>query len=101
MKTLKTTIAIMLMALIGLTTMSCKDGEKENSTSSVKVNSNTQTNTAEQILTDYMSLKDALVATDEKAAAEAGKNLENTLQDFNVEDRKSTRLNSSHVAISY
>jgi len=57
--------------------MSCKGSKEENS--------NTQSNTAEQILTDYMSLKDALVATDEKAAAEAGKNLENTLQDFNVD----------------
>src|SRR5699024_12597967 len=36
------------------------------------------------ILADYMTLKDALVATDESASAKAGKQLENTLKSFDV-----------------
>ena len=43
-----------------------------------------QNSEAKQILANYMVLKDALVETDEKAAANAGKKLETTLKSFNV-----------------
>lgn len=90
----KVTTTIMLMAFVGLTTMSCKDGNKENTAGTVpsEVNtpiatndSKTQNPEAERVLADYMTLKNALVETDEKAAADAGKILENTLNAFNVD----------------
>lgn len=90
----KVTTTIMLMAFVGLTTMSCKDGNKENTAGTVpsEVNtpiatndSKTQNPEAERVLADYMTLKNALVETDEKAAADAGKILENTLNAFYVD----------------
>lgn len=99
------TTAIMAMAFLSLTAMSCKDGKKENSeeatmhaemnqeeamnhdemdASNTMMDSNTQNSQSKQVLADYMSLKDALVATDEKAAANAGKKLESTLKNFDV-----------------
>ena len=48
-----------------------------------------QNSEAKQVLADYMVLKDALVETDEKAAATAGKRLENTLKSFKVESYSS------------
>ena len=44
-----------------------------------------QNSEAKQVLANYMVLKDALVETDEKAAANAGKILESTLKGFKVE----------------
>ena len=53
-------------------------------TSNNMVNTNMQNSDAKQVLADYMVLKDALVATNQKDAAKAGKKLENTLKGFNV-----------------
>src|SRR5690554_2546135 len=99
----KATTAIMIMAITSLTAMSCADSQKgdskdttlsERSTSDdTETASSIQNEGAKQVLADYMSLKDALVDTDEKAAANAGKKLENTLENFksdsyNSEDQK-------------
>jgi hypothetical protein len=89
---------IMLMAFVSLTTMSCQGGNKENLADAThsemdasEMNASNATNDSkahnsvtEQILADYMTLKNALVATDEKAAANAGKKLKNSLNDFKL-----------------
>lgn len=95
MKNLRVTTTIMAMAFVGLTAMSCKDGQKEDSTATMdsEVNqeqastskSNVQNPESQQVLADYMVLKDALVATDEKAAADAGKKLESTLKSIKLD----------------
>ncbi len=109
MKKVKVTTAILAMAFVSLTAMSCKDGKKENSedamhsemnqdemnhdegmnhdemtTSNDSMDSNDQTIDAKQVLADYMTLKDALVATNKDDAAKAGKKLESTLNGFDV-----------------
>src|SRR5690625_6718578 len=90
MKKVRLATTIMVIAFLSLTAMSCKDNKKQDSqdamhsgmnndkmnTSNDMMDANAQNSEAEKILADYMTLKDAL-------------------------DRKSTRLNSSHVAISY
>ncbi|SRR5690554_408057 len=110
MKNVKTTTAIMLMAFIGLTAMSCRDNKREDShhrmdsemmdnghhhnssmhhenmdESQDMMGSDAQSSQSKQVVADYMALKDALVATDEKASQKAGKKLENTLEGFNVD----------------
>ncbi len=109
MKKVKVTTAILAMAFVSLTAMSCKDGKKENSedamhselnhdemnhdegmnhdemtVSNDSMDSNAQTTDAKQVLADYMTLKEALVATNKDDAAKAGKKLENTLNGFDV-----------------
>lgn len=112
-KKVRLTTAIMAMAFISLTAMSCNEGKKGESneampsemsseeahhhdgadsamnhdsmdTSKDMMDSDMQNSDAKQVLTDYMVLKDALVATDEAAAAKAGNKLESTLKGFNV-----------------
>lgn len=98
MKKVRLTTTIMVMAFLSLTAMSCKDNKKQDSqdamhsgmnndkmnTSNDMMDANAQNSEAEKILADYMTLKDALVATDESASAKAGKQLENTLKSFDV-----------------
>lgn len=102
MKKTRVTTAIMAMAMIGLTAMSCNDGKTSKSTETTleKVHqseegsaamdhsdmaeSKVQNSDAQKVVADYMVLKDALVATDESAAAKAGKDLESSLKAFNV-----------------
>lgn len=98
MKNLKLTTAIMLMAFVSLSAVSCKDSKKDTSEdtmhsemeqetagdSNTMMESDTQNSQSKQVLADYMALKDALVATDEAASAKAGKKLENTLTAFNI-----------------
>jgi len=85
MKKAKSITVIMLMAFIGLTAMSCKDSKKEEATASKTMDTNSQKPGSKQILADYMTLKDALVATDESASQKAGKELEKTLEAFSVD----------------
>ncbi|WP_323028150.1 DUF3347 domain-containing protein [Gelidibacter japonicus] len=93
-----TTTTLMAMAFVGLTAMSCKDGKEDSSatteTEMIKLEpsastanneSKVQNPESEKVLADYMALKDALVETDEKAAAEAGKKLETTLKSFKLD----------------
>lgn len=123
MKKVRVTTAIMAMAFVSLTAMSCRDNKKgdgndsmhsemqeeghhDNSmmdhndsimdhdssmmdhnnmdTSNNMMDSASQTSDAKQVLADYMSLKDALVADNKDNAAAAGKKLESTLNGFNV-----------------
>ncbi len=112
MRNLKVTTTILAMAFLGFTA-SCKENKKEesnhdlhsemldnetsiNSESHMEINyneisapndegsSNVQNTQMGQVLSDYMALKDALVATNKDDAAKAGKNLESTLSGFNV-----------------
>ncbi|MBO3098384.1 DUF3347 domain-containing protein [Gelidibacter pelagius] len=95
MKNLRVTTTILAMAFVGLTAMSCKDGQKEDSSATMDSEvsqeqastskSNAQNPESQQVLADYMVLKDALVATDGKAAAEAGKKLESTLKSIKLD----------------
>ncbi len=110
MKRVRVTTAIMAMAFISLTAMSCKDSKKEDSddamdtemnhdgmnhddnmdgdnmgTSNDRMDSNTQSSDAKQIVADYMTVKDALVADSQEAAANAGKKLESTFEGFNMD----------------
>lgn len=109
MKKARVTTAILAMAFISLTAMSCKDGKKEDaqdemhsemneeghhddsamdndkmSASNDMMDSNAQTSDGKQILADYMMLKDALVATNKEDAANAGKKLLSTVSGFDV-----------------
>ncbi|EGV43398.1 DUF3347 domain-containing protein [Bizionia argentinensis JUB59] len=108
MKKVSITTAIFAMAFVSLTAMSCKDSEKEQSkaqdnytemnhdsadsgmnhdnmsASNDMMDSNTQSSDAKQVLADYMALKGALVATDEAAAAKAGRKIETSLKGFDV-----------------
>ncbi len=98
MRNLRVTTTVMVMAFVSLTAISCKDGKKEDSgatmgsevtqeetaTPIVVKDSKALNPESNQVVVDYMTLKDALVETDEKAAADAGKQLENTLKGFNV-----------------
>jgi len=97
MKNLRTT-TILAMAFISLTVMSCKESKKEVPTDTVKpemnhnnmnasddkMDSNTQNPDVKLVLADYMTLKDALVATNKEQSATAGKKLESSLSSFNV-----------------
>lgn len=89
---LKTTI--MLMAFVSLIAMSCNNSTNDDSADTVQSevsapnaakDSKADNPEAKRVLADYMLLKDALVETDEKAAAEAGKKLESTLKDLNLD----------------
>lgn len=97
MKNVRTT-TILAMAFISLTVMSCKDSKKEVPTDTVKsemnhnnknasdnmMTSKTQNPDVKLMLADYMTLKDALVATNKEESENAGKKLENSLNNFNV-----------------
>jgi Protein of unknown function (DUF3347) len=105
MKTVKFATAIMVMSFISVSAMSCKDTKKEtsdnishsemnhdnNNDDLVDMNSdsntmemNLQDSGAQKIVTDYMALKDALVATSKDEAAKGGKQLEASLRSFDV-----------------
>ena len=101
-----TTTTLMAMAFVGLTAMSCKDGKEDSSatteTEMIKLEpsastanneSKVQNPESEKVLADYMALKDALVETDEKAAAEAGKKLETTLKSFKLDSYSAEQQN--------
>lgn len=114
MKNLKITTAILTIAFISLTAMSCKDNKKEDAnndmhsemnhnnsdghhdsansemehkeieTTNKSAVSNSQNSDVKQLLAEYMLLKDALVATNNKDAAKAGTKLESSLNSFNL-----------------
>ena len=98
MKNLNVTTAILVMTYASLTAMSCNEQKKEmahddmqteikyNEMSAHKANltSYSQNPKATQMVADYMSLKDALVATNKEEASKAAKKLENSLSAFDV-----------------
>ncbi len=103
MKKVSVTTAIIAMAFVSLTAMSCKDGKNEqvdgDSQSEMEQEANTnamanddmemasndgQMTNSKQVIANYMTLKDALVATDQDAAAMAGNTMVNSLKGFDV-----------------
>lgn len=94
MKKVRVTTAILAMAFVGLTATSCDDSKKEAATdtqpetkaSEAAIVSNDQNDGASQVIADYMTLKDALVATDEAASAKAGQQLENSLKALTLDN---------------
>src|SRR5690554_117726 len=109
-KNLRVTTTIIAMAFLSLTIMSCRDTKKVDShyrmdsemmddghhhdssmnnddmkESQEIMVSKVQNPESELVLADYMTLKNALVETDNKAASEAGKKLENTLKSFKLD----------------
>lgn len=99
MKYLKTIVAILVISLINLTIISCKDAKKENTQDSIvhsemnhnkmdksnnMMDENSQNSDVQKVLSDYMILKDALVETDKNKAAKAGDKLNNTLSKFDI-----------------
>ncbi|MCI2227601.1 MULTISPECIES: DUF3347 domain-containing protein [Flavobacteriaceae] len=99
MKYLKTIVAILVISLINLTIISCKDAKKENTQDSIvhsemnhnkmdksnnMMDDNSQNSGVQKVLADYMILKDALVETDKNKAAKAGDKLNNSLSKFEI-----------------
>ena len=81
MKNLKMRIAIML--LLGVSFTNAQEKEKMNHAHS-KIINKINDSKAEAILSDYFSLKDALVGDDTKKAAQAGTKLVATLKAFDM-----------------
>lgn len=101
MRKLKKTIGILTMTLVTLTAMSCKDGKKEgaaepmsnemhqedgNNQDGSKQMTNAGSNASDAIIDNYLKIKNALVADNQEAAAEAGGSL---VADFNDFDKGS------------
>jgi len=86
MKNLKVTITILAIAFLGFSA-SCKESRKDMESNAIVMTSQ-QSSQAKTVLADYMTLKDALVADDSKAAAAAAIQLESSLAKFNVGDFK-------------
>jgi hypothetical protein len=110
MKHLKTTTAVLAIAFLTLTTVSCKEGKKEQSateeqlsemgatahgdehhnmnsdseTASHEMASMKQEATANGVMASYMVLKDALVADNKEGAAAAGASLAKSLSSFDA-----------------
>lgn len=111
MKHLRVKTSVLALAFVSLTAMSCKDGKKEENSedamhsemnfeeghhdnegmehnemdeSNNMMNSEATPSDAKQVMADYMALKDALVATDKDAAAQAGKKMESALRGLNI-----------------
>ncbi|TLP74112.1 DUF3347 domain-containing protein [Maribacter sp. ACAM166] len=104
MKKVRITTAIFVMSFVSLTVMSCKDSKKENLESdnhSEMTHDATKDNTMEhdnmdmvshvgqmtgskQVIADYMTLKEALVATNKDAAAKAGNKMVGSLKIFEI-----------------
>lgn len=104
MKKVRVTTTILTMAFVSLTALSCKDGKKESmdgdSHSEMSHDANTnnamghddmdmasndgQMTNSKQVIADYMTLKEALVATDKDAASKAGNTMVSTLKGFDV-----------------
>lgn len=99
MKTLKATLVANAMIVIVFTSISCKDGNKnepampmsnemhqEDVNNSNRAMSGTQNEKAEAILNDYFNLKDALVNDDNSKAKELGNTLVESLKSFDSSD---------------
>ncbi len=113
MKKVKVATTILAMAFVSLTALSCKDGKKESmdgdSHSEISHDANTdnamghddmdmasndgQMTNSKQVIADYITLKEALVATDKDAAAMAGNKMVNTLNSFDVSSYNAEQQN--------
>jgi len=98
MKKVNATTTVLIMSVIGLTIGSCKENKKEvtedtvpsemqhesSSASHAMMENNTQASTAKQVLAAYMTLKEALVATNREEAVKACQELESSLNNLNI-----------------
>lgn len=97
MKKVKLAPTVIVLAFLSLSAISCNDSKKEHVTdtnaemnhnemnaSSTTMDSDVQNAGYMQVLADYMTLKDGLVATNENDAAKAGEKLKSTLKEFSV-----------------
>lgn len=98
MKTVKTTVLASATALLALTSISCKEARKNEPAAPMSnemhqedvnaegeiVDDNEQNSKATPILTQYLSIKDALVEDSTEEAADAGSKLLSALDGFDV-----------------
>ncbi|MUP47047.1 DUF3347 domain-containing protein [Gramella sp. BOM4] len=94
MKKVRMTIKIYLMVMVTLTAMSCKDtnqekdasepmsGEMYQEDSGKMMAENAGNNATNAIIDNYLQIKNALVADDQEAAAQAGGKLVGEFEDF-------------------
>ncbi|MXV37110.1 DUF3347 domain-containing protein [Flavobacteriaceae bacterium Ap0902] len=77
---------VLALIFLGLTILSCKDAQKETTTVGVFPTEQTTSDVVidNQVLSDYMTLKEALVETEEKTAATAAETLENSLNNYDL-----------------
>lgn len=114
MKNLKVTTTILAMTYASLTAMSCNEQKKEiahddmqtevsyneMSAHSTNLTNNSQDPKSTQIVADYMSLKDALVATNKEEASEVAKKLVNSLSGFDVSSYTAEQQNDLNAIIA-
>lgn len=81
---LRISIGIVVLAFVAFTTVSCKNTQKETIDDDGQLSKNINKNpmTSSQIIGDYLTLKNALVADDKDAAAKAGEKLVSALENF-------------------
>lgn len=84
MKTLRTTIFTVAIALTAIVSISCKDSNKKQAASPVSSEMHQENAKAAAILTEYLSIKNALVADNTDEAAEAGGKLVAAFDSFDV-----------------
>ncbi|WP_369049368.1 DUF3347 domain-containing protein [Tenacibaculum sp. UWU-22] len=92
MKKIKLTTAIVTITFISLSVMSCNNGKKDNSKNTevnqnnVHATNNIQKSNISVILKNYMALKDALVADNNKAAQKAAKMTMEAFKALNISE---------------
>lgn len=115
MKKLRVTTAVLALAFACLTATSCKDNKKENMDDDMQsemsnegsndkdgdskmnhdnmdmASNDGQMTNSKQIIADYMTLKEALVATDKDAAAMAGNKMVGSLKSFDMSGYTATQ----------
>lgn len=97
MKRVRKTLSILAIAVLTVTTISCKDGKKDdaaepmsnemhqgdaNNQDGSKQMTNAGSNASDAIVENYLKVKNALVADNQEKAAEAGGNLVADFDDF-------------------
>lgn len=101
MKKVNVTTAIMAMALVSLTAMSCKNNEKKASTtenqSTEKVAENDQNSNFPPVIKNYLTLKNALANDDNDKAKKAGKMLMQSIENFDVEKYASKKAEVNDI----
>tara|TARA_R110000868_G_scaffold145181_5_gene365334 strand:- start:22147 stop:22788 length:642 start_codon:yes stop_codon:yes gene_type:complete len=112
MKNLRIKTGVLAIVIVTLTAMSCKDSKKENSTDAMRsemshdgdhqnngdanmehnqmnsskemATNNSQMTNSKQVMIDYMTLKNALVATNQEEAAKIGNQMVVSLKSFDM-----------------
>ena len=98
MKNLKTTVGILVMILVTLTVMSCKDNKKDNNrenghhteikgdggSSHDMMNNSKKSSNTNMIVDSYLQMKNALVQDNKNDAANAGKMMISAFSNFDM-----------------